>query len=237
MKGSSFFLRTKLLPPRAGSDLLARPRLIDRLARNISNPITLVAADAGSGKTTLVVDFVRQQSRPAVWYQLDHTDSDPAAFLGYVAHGIKSLVPDFGEAMLSYLAESSEEVLRFPERAADLLINELLRSIEEPFILVLDDYHHIGRDTAVHKIVDRVVQYSSDLLHLMITTRDVPPLALMRRRSQSAALVITRDDLLFTDDEVKSLFRKTLSVELKDREVADYRARTNGWITALQLVR
>jgi len=80
MKGSSFFLRTKLLPPRAGSDLLARPRLIDRLARNISNPITLVAADAGSGKTTLVVDFVRQQSRPAVWYQLDHTDSDPAAF-------------------------------------------------------------------------------------------------------------------------------------------------------------
>ena len=237
MKGSSFFLRTKLLPPRAGSDLLARPRLIDRLARNISNPITLVAADAGSGKTTLVVDFVRQQSRPAVWYQLDHTDSDPAAFLGYVAHGIKSLVPDFGEAMLSYLAESSEEVLRFPERAADLLINELLRSIEEPFILVLDDYHHIGRDTAVHKIVDRVVQYSSDLLHLMITTRDVPPLALMRRRSQSAALVITRDDLLFTDDEVKSLFRKTLRVELKDREVADYRARTNGWITALQLVR
>ena len=105
--------------------------------------------------------------------------------------------------MLTYLIESGEEVLRFPERAADLLINEILRSVEEPFILVLDDYHHIGRDTAVHKIVDRVVQYSSDLVHLIITTRDLPPLAMMRRRSQSAALVITRDDLLFTDDEVK----------------------------------
>lgn len=237
MKGSSFFLRTKLLPPRAGSDLLARPRLIERLARNVTNPITLVAADAGSGKTTLVVDFVRQQSRPAVWYQLDHTDSDPAAFLGYVTQGIRGLVPDFGEAMLTYLAESGEEVVRYPERAADLLINEILESIEEPFILVLDDYHHIGRDTSVHKIVDRVVQYSSDLLHLIITTRDLPPLAMMRRRSQSAALVITRDDLLFTDDEVRNLFRQTLSVDLKDREVADYRERTNGWITALQLVR
>jgi ATP/maltotriose-dependent transcriptional regulator MalT len=59
----------------------------------------------------------------------------------------------------------------------------------------------------------------------------------MRRRSQSTALVITRDDLLFTDDEVRSLFRQTLSVDLNEPEVREYRARTHGWITALQLVR
>src|SRR6185503_13734461 len=237
MKGSSFFLRTKLLPPRAGSELLERPRLIERLESNIGNPIALVAADAGSGKTTLVVDFVRRQRRKTVWYQLDHTDADPAVFLTYVAHGIRNIIKDFGEALLSYLSEAGEDIICYPERAADLLINELLRSVEEPFILVLDDYHHIGRDTVVHKIVDRLVQYSSDLLHLMITTRDLPPLAMMRRKSQSAALVLKRQDLLFTDDEVRSLFQKTLSVDLNDNVVADYRERTNGWITALQLVR
>jgi LuxR family maltose regulon positive regulatory protein len=237
MKGSSFFLRTKLLPPRAGSELLERPRLIERLEANIANPITLVAADAGSGKTTLISDFVRRGTRESIWYQLDHTDADPAVFLGYVAHGIRNIVDGFGDTIFGYLSEAGEDILRYPERAADLLINELLGSVEDPFILVLDDYHHIGRDTVVHKIVDRVVQYSSDLLHLIITTRDLPPLAMMRRRSQSAALVITRDDLLFTDDEVRSLFRQTLSVDLKDKEVTDYRERTNGWITALQLVR
>lgn len=237
MKESSFFLRTKLLPPRAGSELLERPRLIERLQGNLGNPMTMVAADAGCGKTTLIADFVRRQTRPAVWYQLDHTDADPTAFLGYIAHGIRQVVPDFGDAIFPYLAEAGEDVLRFPERAADLLTNEVLRSVEEPFILVLDDYHHIGRETVVHKLVDRMVQYASDLLHLIITTRDLPPLALMRRRSQSSALVITRDDLLFTDDEVRNLFRKTLSLDLKDSEVADYRVRTNGWITALQLVR
>src|SRR3954470_2554274 len=237
MKGSSFFLRTKLLPPRAGLELLERPRLIERLEANLANPVTLVAADAGSGKTTLISDFVRRQTRKAVWYQLDKTDADPAVFLGYIAHGIRNIVDDFGDAVFPYLSEAGEEILRYPERAADLLINEILRSVEEPFILVLDDYHHIGRDTAVHQMVDRVIQYSSDLLHLIITTRDLPPLAMMRRRSQSAALVITRNDLLFTDEEVRNLFRKTLSVDLKDQEVADYRSRTNGWITALQLVR
>jgi LuxR family maltose regulon positive regulatory protein len=237
MQEKNFFLRTKLLPPRAVSELLERPRLTKKLEANLGSPVTMVAADAGCGKTTLIADFVRNQNRRSVWYQLDHTDADPVVFLGYVARGIKNLSPDFGEAIFPYLGEANEEMLRFPERAADLLINEILQSVEQPFILVLDDYHHIGRDTVVHKMVDRLLQYSSDLVHLIITTRDLPPLAIMRRRTQSAALVITRDDLLFTDDEVRELFRKTLNVELKDEEIAEYRGRTHGWITALQLVR
>src|SRR5687767_9888529 len=237
MQDKSFFLRTKLLPPRAASELLERPRLTKKLEANLGAPITLVAADAGCGKTTLIADFVRNQNRQSVWYQLDHTDADPVVFLGYVARGIKNLCPEFGEAIFPYLSEANEEMLRFPERAVDLVINEILQSVEQPFILVLDDYHHIGRETVVHKMVDRLLQYSSDLVHLIITTRDLPPLAIMRRRSQSAALVITRDDLLFTDGEVRELFRKTLNVELKDEEIAEYRGRTHGWITALQLVR
>ncbi len=237
MQDKNFFLRTKLLPPRAASELLERPRLTEKLEANLSSPITMVAADAGCGKTTLIADFVRNQNRHSVWYQLDHTDADPVVFLGYVARGIKNLYPEFGEAVFPYLSEANEEVLRFPERAADLVINEILQSVDQPFILVLDDYHHIGRDTVVHKMVDRLLQYSSDLVHLIITTRDLPPLAIMRRRSRSEALVITRDDLLFTDAEVRELFRKTLNVELKDTEIAEYRGRTHGWITALQLVR
>lgn len=237
MSRPNFFLRTKLLPPRAVSELLPRPRLTERLAANLDSTVTLVAADAGCGKTTLIADFIRHQSRQSVWYQLDHTDADPFVFLGYIAHGIKNIAPAFGETILPYLSEATDEFLRFPERAVDLLLNEILETIEQPFFLVLDDYHHIGRETIVHKLVDRLLQYSSDMIHLIITTRDLPPLAIMRRRSQSAALVITREDLLFTDEEVRELFRQTLHVELKDEEIAEYRERTHGWITALQLVR
>ena len=217
--------------------MLDRPRLVARLQANLGNPLTMVAADAGCGKTTLVADFVRKQTRPVVWYQLDHTDADPTVFLSYVAHGIRDLFPDFGDAIFPYLSEAGEDIVRFPERAADLLINEILMVVEQPFILVLDDYHHIGRETVVHKLIDRLIQYSSDLLHFILTTRDLPPLTIMRRRTQSSAMIITRDDLLFTDDEVRSLFKQTLNLDLNDGEVADYRKRTNGWITALQLVR
>lgn len=237
MQRPSFFLRTKLLPPRAVADLLARPRLTEALQANLQSPMTLIAADAGCGKTTLIADFIRNQTRPTVWYQLDHTDADPSAFLGYIAQGIRNVVPDFGGTITDYLAEANEDLVRFPERAADLLINEILESVEHPLIVVLDDYHHIGPETVVHRIVDRLLQYSSDLIHLMITTRDLPPLAMMRRRAQSAAFVINREDLLFTDDEVRGLFRTTLGIELDNEQIDEYRNRTHGWITALQLVR
>ncbi len=237
MSKPNFFLRTKLLPPRAVSELLPRPRLTEKLQANLNSTITLVAADAGCGKTTLIADFIRNQPRQSVWYQLDHTDADPFVFLSYIAHGIKNIVPEFGTTILPYLSEATDEFLRFPERAVDLLLNEILENIEQPFILVLDDYHHIGRKTVVHKLVDRLLQYSSDMIHLIITTRDLPPLAIMRRRTQSAAFILTREDLLFTDEEVRELFHKTLNIELKDAEISEYRERTQGWITALQLVR
>jgi LuxR family maltose regulon positive regulatory protein len=237
MQRPNFFLRTKLLPPRPVPELLARPRLTRRLQGNLNAPITIVTADAGCGKTTLISEFVRQLKREVVWYQLDHTDADPFVFLGYICHGIKRFVPNFGETLLPYLNEATDDLLRYPERAVDLLLNEILESIEQPFILVLDDYHHLGRETIVHKLVDRLLAYSSDMLHVIITSRDLPPLAIVRRRSQGGATVITRDDLLFTDEETHDLFRQTLEVELKPEEIKEYRERTHGWATALQLVR
>jgi LuxR family maltose regulon positive regulatory protein len=237
MQRPSTFLRSKLMPPRAVSDVLPRPRLLQALEGNLQSPVTLVAADAGCGKTTLVSEFIRTQTRQAVWYQLDHTDAEPSAFLGYLTHGIRNIVPNFGEAILEYLADANEELLRTPERAADLLINEILESVEQPLMIVLDDYHHIGRETVVHRIVDRLLQYSSDLVHLFITTRDLPPLSMMRRRAQDSVLILTREDLLFTDVEVKDLFKKTLGIDLSGEELEAYRDRTHGWVTALQLVR
>jgi hypothetical protein len=71
----TFFLRTKLLPPRPTPELLSRPRLTERLLANLAHPVTLVTANAGSGKTTLVADFLRTQDRTFVWYQLDRADA------------------------------------------------------------------------------------------------------------------------------------------------------------------
>ena len=233
----TFFLRTKLLPPRPAPSLLPRPRLTERLGQNLAHAVTLVTAPAGSGKTTLVADFVRAARRPFVWYQLDHTDADPLVFLGYVTHGIKQLVPGFGDATSAYLRESAAELARAPERAVDVLLNEVLDRVEQPFILVLDDYHHLGSETPVHRVADRLLAYLPDLIHVVIISRDMPPLALARMRTQASLAVIDRQELLFTDEETRELFRGVFDLELTPAQLSEYRERTHGWITALQLVR
>ncbi|HVF51730.1 MAG TPA: BTAD domain-containing putative transcriptional regulator [Pyrinomonadaceae bacterium] len=233
----TFFLRTKLLPPRPAPSLLQRPRLIERLTQNLAHPVTLVTANAGSGKTTLVADFVRNNAQKFVWYQLDHTDADPFVFLGYVAHGIKQAIPGFGEATFSYLQEATNELAQQPERAVDVLLNEVLDHVEQQLIFVLDDYHHLGAETAVHRVVDRLLAYLPDVMHVIIISRDMPPLALARMRTQSSLAVVDRNELLFTDDETQQLFRQVFDLELSPAQLAEYRERTHGWITALQLVR
>lgn len=231
----TFFLRTKLLAPRPAPELLFRQRLADRLRANVSLPVTLVTANAGSGKTTLVADFLRQQELPYVWYQLDHTDSDPAVFLSYLAQGIQQRVGSFGETVFAYL--QANELAQQPERAADVLLNEILERVEQKLIVVLDDYHHLGTETPVHAVVDRFITYLPDVIHVIIVSRDVPPLTLARLRSQDSLAMIDRADLLFTPEETQELFRKVFSLDLTPDQLREYGERTHGWITALQLVR
>jgi len=233
---ASFFLRTKLLPPRPAPEMLSRARLIQRLHANLKLPVTLVTANAGSGKTTLVADFLRQQEQPFVWYQLDHTDADPSVFLGYLAYGIQQRVDGFGDSLFAYLQQAGE-LADQSDRAVDVLLNEILEHVEQQLIIVLDDYHHLGTETPVHALVDRLIAYLPDVVHLIIISRDIPPLTLARRRSQHSLALIDRTDLLFTDEETQELLRKVFGLALTPEQLREYGERTHGWITALQLVR
>ncbi len=232
----TLFLRTKLLPPRRAPALLSRPRLVERLRANLACPVTLVTANAGSGKTTLVADFVRTQAHQFIWYQLDQTDADPSVFLGYLVHGFRQHLPDFGQALFAYLQQAREFNLH-SERAVDVLLNEVLERVEQQMILVLDDYHHLGAADYVHHILDRLIAYLPDVLHLVIVSRETPPLQLSRLRAQSQLAVIDRRDLLFTAEEMQTLFREVFDLEPTAQQLIEYRERTQGWITALQLIR
>ena len=75
----------------------------------------------------------------------------PGVFLGYIAHGIRQVVPDFGQATLAYLRQAAAELGQHPERAVDVLLNEVLDRVEQQLVLVLDDYHHLGVETPVHR--------------------------------------------------------------------------------------
>ena len=230
-----FFLRTKLLPPRLGRRVLARPRLIERMRGYLDQPATIVCANAGCGKTTLVTDFVRTSSLRSVWYQIDPSDLDLAVFFGYLVYGIRSVREDFGQVVMGYISET-ENLTAKVEQLVDVFVNEVSEQLEEKTIVVLDDYHHVDGSEAIAAAVDRLVQYLPDVLHIIITSRSMPNLSVMRFRSRGLVGVLNRQDLLFTQAEVEQLFAETFGHSLPADLVNQFHEKTDGWVTALQLI-
>ncbi|HKY04750.1 MAG TPA: hypothetical protein VJQ56_07670, partial [Blastocatellia bacterium] len=168
-----FFLKTKLLPPRLGRRVLARPRLSERLRSFLDRPATILCANAGCGKTTLVTDFVRSSSLTSIWYQIDPSDLDLAVFFGYLVYGIRNLKPDFGSVTLGFISET-EDLASKTDQLVDVFVNEVSEQIEEKTIVVLDDYHHVDSSEPIAAAVDRLLQYVPDVLHIVITSRSMP---------------------------------------------------------------
>lgn len=230
-----FFLKTKLLPPRLGRRVLPRARLVERLRGFLDQPATIICADAGCGKTTLVTDLVRSSGLPYVWYQIDRSDLDLAVFFGYLVYGIRAIYPDFGEVVLGLISEQ-EGLAANTDQLVDALVNEISEQVDEKTIIVLDDYHHVDASEPIAAAVDRLIQYAPDVLHIIIVTRSMPNLSVTRLRSKGLIGTLGRQELSFTQEEVKQLFEQTADRQLGDDLINRLCERTHGWATGVQLI-
>src|SRR4029079_4177215 len=79
---------SKFAVPRRRPAVVRRPRLKALIAPSVGGRGTLVAAPAGYGKTTLVVDWLQTSDFAAVWLALDSWDDDIGAFAPPLAEGI-----------------------------------------------------------------------------------------------------------------------------------------------------
>ena len=64
-------IKAKIQPPALRSTTLSRQRLIDQLAEATTHRLTLLIAEAGYGKTTLLADFAARSGLRTMWYRLD----------------------------------------------------------------------------------------------------------------------------------------------------------------------
>src|SRR5688572_32934582 len=93
-------LRTKLAPPRLDAACVRRTALLARIDAGLSRRLTLIAAPAGFGKTTLLAEWHmklkieneewknapdKHNSQFSVaWLSLDTGDNDPVRFWRYL---------------------------------------------------------------------------------------------------------------------------------------------------------
>jgi len=225
-------LATKLLIPPPRPNRVPRLRLLARLDEGLrlGRRLTLVAAPAGFGKTTLISDWLNTLGRPAAWLALDETDNDPIRFLSYLVAAVQQVVPAAGRDLPGMLGAPQGPP---PESLIALLINDVAAG-STPVVLVLDDYQAITTP-AIHRAVEFLLDRQPPQLHLVLLTRQEPRLPLARLRARGQATEIGEQDLRFTSDEAAAFLRQTMGLEISDNTIAALALRTEGWITGLQL--
>lgn len=236
----SILLRTKFLVPRPRPNLLPRPRLVNWLEANSDKRLTLLSAPAGYGKTTLLADFINASNRPHAWYTLDAQDSDPTVFLTYLIESLRSMkrAPEALTRAIGQTAQSlldSAEASISPQRVLTVLINELAERIEIPWLIVLDDYHYVA-SPVVHQLVDFLLENLPNGLHIVLSTRVDPPIALARLRARGQLAELRTSSLRFREDEVSKWMGADLP-EHSNESLNLLSEKTEGWVAALQIVR
>lgn len=224
-------LATKLFRPPLRPGTVLRQRLLARLNNGLGRKLTLVAAPAGYGKTTLVSAWVAGVDLPTAWLSLDPDDRDPVRFLSYVLAALQTVRPDLGGTIVAALQSTQPAPLE--ALLTDLL--NALAALPERLILVLDDYHVIDSDL-VDRALAFLIAHLPPQLHLVIATREDPalPLAQLRARGQLSELRLV--DLCFDADEAATFFADVMELRLAKAQVAALVARTEGWAAGLHLV-
>jgi len=223
-------LKTKLHIPPTGNNIVHRPELYDKLNVGLSRKLILISAPAGFGKTTIVSDWISQNKIPTVWYSLDNGDNDAVEFLSYIISGIQCIRKAFGQKALNLLISPNRPS---SESLASLLINEIL-SINQNFLLVLDDFHLI-ENSEILKLVTYFIDHIPDNIHFVIITRSDPALSISRLRSQHQLVELRSSDLSFSANDISILFNKRLKLGLSIDDVYSLETKTEGWIAGLQI--
>ena len=224
-------IHLRLQAPGTSPDLVRRLRLDDQLCKGMTQPVTLVSAAPGSGKTSSVAAWVNAGGATpsaVAWLTIDTTDNNLATFwsdvLGTLAVSgalpadsrLRDIVPaaGFGAAEV-------------------LLIRVGLSELPNSIVLVLDDFHAITSDVVLES-VDDLIRRQPPQLRLVLVTRSDPKLRLHRLRVSGEITEIRSRDLAFTPPEAAELFHRT-GIPVTEDQLDLLLTRTQGWTAGLRL--
>lgn len=229
-------LKTKLHIPHRRPDMVPRSLLIKQLNERIQRKLTLITAPAGYGKTNLASEWTHSlqsedtSNNRITWLSLEEADSEPIRFLSYVIAALQQVAPEIGVGALSLF-----EMAQSPP--INTVLNELINDIaglDYHIMLVLDDYHVISHPE-IHEALRYLVEHQPHQMHLVITSREDPPLPLPRLRARGEMAEIRMHDLRFSLDETTQFFSHSMKLDLESEVISVLEARTEGWIAGLQL--
>src|SRR6185295_13807883 len=150
-------------------------------------------------------------------------------FLAYLVAALQTIAPQIGVGMVAMLEAPQPPPI---ETMLAALLNQIT-TLPAHCVLVFDDYHVIDAAPnghpplgAVDQVLTFLVEHLPSQLHLVIATREDPPLPLARLRARSQLTELRAADLRFTAAEAAEFLNPVMGLNLAPADIAALEART-----------
>jgi ATP/maltotriose-dependent transcriptional regulator MalT/DNA-binding SARP family transcriptional activator len=227
---------SKITPPYL-PQILYRPRLLNLIEANKEKKLILILGQAAQGKTTLAASYGKASNIPLVWVNVDRNESDPISLFYLIVQSLQHALKEINfPYLLSYPSQimgPREEIPLYREWA-----QSIFKEVSIPIQIVMDGLDRLFADAPSFKFLQALVEDSPPNIHLMLLSREIPPpvLEFQHLKIRQQALVLTNEDLAFSQDETKKFFKKVRGISLDADQLKKIHSATEGWVGGLILL-
>ena len=211
--------------PRPTRARVQRAALLRRL-ESAGEPLVLVVAPSGFGKTSLLAQWATTTGAQVAWLSCDESCGEPAQFWSRLTSALAARWPAMGS--------DAALILERPSWDDPELVDSLTRDLADlpaAAAVVIDDAQFAE---ASQRTLARVAQHLPDHVRLLAASQHNPVFSTSRLRLAGVITELRAGDLAFTQVEVEQL----LELAGLGREPVDgrrLRSLTEGWPAGLQM--
>jgi ATP/maltotriose-dependent transcriptional regulator MalT len=182
--------------------IVERERISRQLAARAGQPVTLIAAPAGYGKSIALDDYLRSVRGDVLRFNVRRAHGSLTRFVRALAAALETSLPRMGQSLAIAHERATQSA-----KPSDVLATWLAEHLDgEPRTIVIDDFHHCEGERGVAELIANAVERTRPHVRWIVATRssaDLPVASWMARGDTD--LPIDESTMRFTPAEARAV--------------------------------